>query len=65
MSVLSFTKTDPKKRLTALDATKSEYFWEDPAPCEPHQMPKHERSHEFEMKRKRQVINQEWALNVP
>jgi cyclin-dependent kinase 12/13 len=45
---------DPDKRITADDALDHEYFWSDPAPATPDQLPKYPPSHEFTAKKRRQ-----------
>jgi len=46
---------DPEKRITADDALDHEYFWTDPAPAAPSELPKYPPSHEFTAKRRRQA----------
>lgn len=45
---------DPAKRTSAKDALDHDYFWQDPLPCEPANLPKYESSHEYQTKKKRQ-----------
>lgn len=40
-------KLDPLKRLTALEALDTEFFYRDPKPCSPADLPKYEASHEL------------------
>eukprot|EP00884_Botryococcus_braunii_P017440 jgi/Botrbrau1/437/Bobra.110_2s0087.2 len=44
---------DPKKRTSALDAIGHSFFWADPQPCKPEELPRHQPSHEFDMKKLR------------
>jgi len=45
---------DPKKRITAAQALDSDYFWTEPLPCEPSELPRYkEASHEFSAKKRR------------
>ena len=46
---------NPRKRMTAKDALDSDYFWEEPMPCSPQDLPKYEPSHEFQTRKRRQV----------
>merc|ERR1719443_2019312 len=46
---------DPDQRLTADDALDHEYFWSDPVPATPDQLPKYPPSHEFTAKKRRQA----------
>ncbi|KIY61631.1 Pkinase-domain-containing protein [Cylindrobasidium torrendii FP15055 ss-10] len=41
-------KLDPAQRITALDALDHDYFWIDPMPADPKQLPKYEASHELD-----------------
>ncbi|KAH7432621.1 hypothetical protein KP509_07G031100 [Ceratopteris richardii] len=50
---------DPAQRITAQDALDAEYFWNDPAPCDPSSLPKYESSHEYQTKKKRQQQRQQ------
>lgn len=50
-----FLTLDPNKRISAKDALDSDYFWEDPLPCKPSELPKYEPSHEFQTRKRRQV----------
>merc|ERR1719502_918047 len=45
---------DPSKRLSADDALDHEYFWSDPVPATPEQLPKYPPCHEFTAKKRRQ-----------
>jgi len=44
---------DPDKRITADAALDHDYFWSDPAPATPDQLPKYPPSHEFTAKKRR------------
>jgi len=46
---------DPEKRITADDALDHEYFWNDPLPATPAELPKYPPSHEFTAKKRRQA----------
>lgn len=48
---------NPEKRMTAGQALDHEYFWTDPMPCEPSELPsfKIESAHEFEAKKRRKA----------
>jgi len=46
---------DPEKRITADDALDHEYFWSDPVPATPAELPKYPPSHEFTAKKRRQA----------
>lgn len=48
-----FLTLDPKKRISAKDALDSDYFWEEPMPCLPCELPKYEPSHEFQTRKRR------------
>ena len=50
-----FLTLDPKKRISAKDALDSDYFWEEPMPCLPCELPKYEPSHEFQTRERRKV----------
>jgi len=50
-----FLALDPAKRISAKDALDSDYFWEEPLPCKPSQLPKYEPSHEFQTRKRRQA----------
>ncbi|XP_047317845.1 cyclin-dependent kinase C-2-like [Impatiens glandulifera] len=50
---------DPSQRISAKDALDAEYFWTDPLPCDPKTLPKYESSHEFQTKKKRQLVRQQ------
>ena len=45
---------DPAKRISAADAFEHDYFFNDPLPSKPHELPKYEASHEFQTKKRRQ-----------
>merc|ERR1719421_1577750 len=49
---------DPEKRISADDALDHEYFWTDPVPATPDQLPKYPPSHEFTAKKRRQQSQQ-------
>ena len=49
---------DPTKRLSADDALDHEYFWTDPRPATPSELPKYPPSHEFTAKKRRQATAQ-------
>ena len=49
-----FLTLDPEKRVTARDALDSDYFWEEPLPCKPGDLPKYEPSHEFQTRKRKQ-----------
>lgn len=44
---------DPRKRTSAKDALDSDYFWEEPLPCVPEDLPKYEPSHELQTRKRR------------
>jgi cyclin-dependent kinase 12/13 len=50
---------DPEKRISADDALDHEYFWTDPVPATPDQLPKYPPSHEFTAKKRRQASQQQ------
>jgi len=50
---------DPDKRISADDALDHEYFWSDPVPATPDQLPKYPPSHEFTAKKRRQASQQQ------
>lgn len=52
---------DPDKRVSADDALDHEYFWTDPQPATPEQLPKYPPSHEFTAKKRRQQSQQQAA----
>jgi len=45
---------DPTKRISAKEALDHDYFWTEPLPAKPHELPKYPPSHEFTAKKKRQ-----------
>jgi len=45
---------DPKKRITAKDALDADYFWTEPLPAKPSQLPQFPPSHEYIAKKRRQ-----------
>jgi len=48
-----FLQLNPKKRITAKDALTHDYFYNDPMPCDPSELPRYEASHEFQVKKRR------------
>jgi len=52
---------DPKRRLGARDALDHEYFWTDPLPCDPEQLPKFaiQSAHEWDARKRREAEKQE------
>ena len=50
---------DPDKRISADDALDHEWFWSDPVPATPDQLPKYPPSHEFTAKKRRQASQQQ------
>jgi len=52
---------DPDKRISADDALDHEYFWSDPLPATPEELPKYPPSHEFTAKKRRQQTQQQAA----
>jgi len=50
---------DPENRITADDALDHEYFWSDPVPATPAELPKYPPSHEFTAKKRRQSQQQQ------
>jgi len=49
-----FLTLDPAKRITAVEALDSDWFWENPLACDPSDLPRYEPSHEFQTKKRRQ-----------
>jgi cyclin-dependent kinase 12/13 len=47
---------DPKKRITCSEALDSDYFWSEPMPCEPSELPKYPSSHEFTARKRKQQL---------
>eukprot|EP00798_Chlamydomonas_sp_ICE-L_P024420 gene24421-10019_t len=45
---------DPAKRISAVDAFQDKWFWSEPMPCDPQDLPCSGSSHEFTMKKRRQ-----------
>lgn len=45
---------DPKKRITCSQALDSDYFWSEPMPCDPSELPKYPSSHEFTARKRKQ-----------
>lgn len=43
---------DPMKRITAADALDHDYFWTEPLPAKPQDLPQYKSSHEFNRKKK-------------
>jgi len=54
---------DPDRRITADGALDHEYFWSDPAPATPDQLPKYPPSHEFTAKKRRLAGQQQQNTN--
>lgn len=50
---------DPKKRISAIDALGHEYFWTDPMPCKPEELPKVRASMSIESHQKRMSAQQQ------
>ena len=48
---------DPTKRISAKEALDHDYFWTDPLPAKPEDLPKHPSSHEFTAKKRRQQLH--------
>jgi cyclin-dependent kinase 12/13 len=48
---------DPTKRISAKEALDHDYFWTDPLPAKPENLPKHPSSHEFTAKKRRQQLH--------
>lgn len=46
---------DPAKRLTAAQALDHDWFWTEPMPSKPEELPKHAASHEWTVKKRRQA----------
>ena len=46
---------DPAARITAIEASNHTFFWTDPKPAEPGDLPQYDASHELDMKRRRQA----------
>mmetsp|Transcript_19566 Transcript_19566/g.66562 ORF Transcript_19566/g.66562 Transcript_19566/m.66562 type:complete len:242 (-) Transcript_19566:1317-2042(-) len=44
---------NPARRISAAEALDSDWFWNDPLPCDPASLPKYEASHEWQTKRRR------------
>ena len=45
---------DPSKRISAIDALNHDFFWEEPLPSKPENLPKYPPSHEYTTKKKQQ-----------
>lgn len=56
---------DPERRITADDALDHEYFWTEPVPATPEQLPKYPPSHEFTAKKRRQAGQQAQQQQQP
>jgi len=50
---------DPKQRITASEALDADYFWIEPLPCAPEDLPKYPSSHEFQAKKRRNAQHQQ------
>jgi len=50
---------DPEKRISAKEALDHDYFWSEPMPARPEQLPKYPPSHEFTAKKRRQQAQQQ------
>merc|ERR1719327_2550223 len=50
---------NPEGRLSAKDALDHDYFWTEPLPAKPDQLPKYPPSHEFTAKKRRQQGQQQ------
>ena len=50
---------NPIERISADDALDHEYFWTEPMPATPEQLPKYPPSHEFTAKKRRQAMQQQ------
>jgi len=44
---------DPHQRISAAEALDSDYFWNQPLPCPPSDLPRYPSSHEFQAKKRR------------
>jgi len=55
---------DPSQRISADAALDDEYFWSDPPPATPEQLPHYPPSHEFTAKKRRQATQQQQQQNV-
>jgi len=53
-----FLSMDPSKRISAKDALDHDYFWTEPMPAKPSELPKYPPSHEFTAKKKKQQAQQ-------
>ncbi|KIK70229.1 hypothetical protein GYMLUDRAFT_34719 [Collybiopsis luxurians FD-317 M1] len=47
---------NPLKRITASQALEHDYFWTDPMPADPKNLPSYESSHEFDKRSHRQMV---------
>jgi len=56
---------DPEKRISADEALNHEYFWTDPMPALPAELPKYPPSHEFTAKKRRQANAQQAQQQPP
>uniref|UniRef100_A0A7S0Q0M8 Protein kinase domain-containing protein n=1 Tax=Coccolithus braarudii TaxID=221442 RepID=A0A7S0Q0M8_9EUKA len=54
-----FLSMDPSKRISAVDALDDDYFWTEPLPAKPENLPKYPPSHEFTAKKKKQQAQQQ------
>jgi len=53
-----FLSLDPEKRISAREALDHDYFWTEPFPAKPEQLPKYAPSYEFTAKKRRQAAQQ-------
>ena len=53
-----FLSLDPEKRISAREALDHDYFWTEPFPAKPEQLPKYAPSYEFTAKKKHQAAQQ-------
>eukprot|EP00965_Chrysotila_dentata_P203681 6181883-Pleurochrysis_carterae.AAC.1 len=55
---------DPTQRISAKEALDHDYFWTEPLPAKPHELPKYPPSHEFTAKKKRQQAHARTRVDV-
>ncbi|CAG8721291.1 17251_t:CDS:2, partial [Funneliformis caledonium] len=55
---------DPKHRLTAFQALDHDYFWTDPLPAEPKDLPQYESSHEYSRRNKQKEKKEHKAEEI-